>query len=63
MPILKNKKDGNFSRTEIDSKHMFTSKLPISNIMSMHWKKSFDFDPKMDVYIGDFVGKQASQSA
>jgi hypothetical protein len=42
---------------------MSSSKLPISNTMSMHSKKCFDFDPNMDVYIGDFIGKQASHSA
>ena len=38
------------------------SKEPVSNVVPLQQQRWYDFDPHMDVHIGNFVGVQASES-
>ena len=52
--IPKNKKDAASKYIAKASKLGSTSIDPISNAMPAQHQRWFDFDPHMDVYIGDF---------
>jgi hypothetical protein len=59
---LKRKRDGPSTRTTSASQHRPRSKEPLSNAVPLQQQRWFDFDPHMDVHIGDFVGIQAPES-
>jgi hypothetical protein len=60
---LKRKRDGPSTGTTSASQHRPRSKEPLSNAVPLQHQRWFDFDPHMDVHIGDFVGVQAPESA
>jgi hypothetical protein len=62
-PLLKRKRDSFSALNTTTAKNTSTSKEPISNVVPMERQRWYDFDPHMDVHIGDFVGVQAQQSA
>jgi hypothetical protein len=62
-PVPKNKKDAASKYIAKASKLGSTSTDPISNAVPAQHQRWFDFDPHMDVHIGDFVGVQAPKSA
>jgi hypothetical protein len=61
--VTKKKKDAASKYIAKASKLGSTSTEPISNAVPAQHEKWFDFDPHMDVHIGDFVGVQASKIA
>jgi hypothetical protein len=62
-PVPKNKKDAASKYIAKASKLGSTSTDPISNAVPAQHQRWFDFDPHMDVHIGDFVGVHAPKSA
>jgi hypothetical protein len=62
-PVPENKKDVLSKYIGKASKLGSTSIDPISNAVPAQHQRWFDFDPHMDVHIGDFVGVQAPKSA
>jgi hypothetical protein len=60
---MKKKKDATSKYTTKASKLGSTSTEPISNTVPTQHQKWFDFDPHMDVHIGDFVGVHAPKTA
>jgi hypothetical protein len=62
-PQLKKKRDSSSAVNTTTAKNTSTSKDPISNVVPMERQRWYDFDPHMDVHIGDFVAVQAQQSA
>jgi hypothetical protein len=61
-PQLKRKRNNSSAMNTTTAKNTSTSKDPISNVVPMERQRWYDFDPHMDVHIGDFVGVQAQQS-
>jgi hypothetical protein len=61
--VMKKKKDAASKNTTKASKLGSTSTELISNAVLVQYEKWFDFDPHMDVHIGDFVGVQAPKTA
>jgi hypothetical protein len=61
--VPKKKKDVASKYTAKASKLGSTSSEPISNAVPAQHEKWFNFNPHMDVYIGDFVGVQAPKTA
>jgi hypothetical protein len=59
---LKKTKDGHSKYNTIASKHVSASNEPLSNAIPVQHQKWFDFDPHMDVHIGDFVEVQAPKT-
>jgi hypothetical protein len=57
--IKKNTKDGHSKYTTSASKHVSPSNILLSNAVLVQHQKWFDFDPHMDVHIGNFVGIHA----
>jgi hypothetical protein len=62
-PVPKRKKDAASKYSAKASKLGSTSTEPISNVVPAQHQRWFDFDPHMDVHIGDFVGVQVPKSA
>jgi hypothetical protein len=62
-PVTKGKKDAASKYVAKSSKLGSTSKELISNAMPVQHQRWFDFDPHMDVHIGDFVRVQAPKTA
>jgi hypothetical protein len=58
----KRKKDGPLRGTTSASQQRPRLKEPLSNAVPLQQQRWFDFDPHMDVHIGDFVGVQALES-
>jgi hypothetical protein len=62
--MVKRKKNDAASKYSAKSSKLgATSTTPISNAVPAQQQKWFDFDPHMDVHIGDFVGVQAPKTA
>jgi hypothetical protein len=61
--VKKKKNDAASKYSAKSSKLGATSTTPISNAVPAQYQKWFDFDPHMDVHIGDFVRVQAPKTA
>ena len=63
QPKIQEQKQGRNTSNKGPSKHASSGNCLDSNAVPMQQERWYDFDPHMDVHVGDFVGVQAFEEA